>query len=404
MLRRLLDDPTEGGEAGHAPSPIPALLEDAQRENVSDIHLDPVRDGYLLRFRRDGSLMEIALLDHDLGLHLLRSFKSQADLDPGFELRPQSGRARFSVAGKPVSVRVATAPGVHGEKLALRLPTLEAAGLTLNQLGLSPHDHESILSHIHDVRGMILVSGPTGAGKTTTLYALLKELQQSNRSIVSIEDPVEYAIDGVTQIQIHEKQGVTFAEGVTGLLRLDPDIVVVGEIRDHASARAALEVAQAGHACLSTLHARDAAATVSVLRNFGYADHDIASIVDLIVSQRLVRRLCESCRHQESTSAEEKQALIMWGQPVPSQCWHSVGCEDCSGSGYRGRLGVFEVHRLREEDADLIQAHADERTLRQHLKRYGGKSLLEDLLLKALEGTTSISEVQAVRGFGFYSH
>lgn len=403
LLTRFLDNETQINESGHAASPIPALLEDAQRERVSDIHIDPTRDGYQMRFRIDGVLMEVALFDRDLGLHLLRSFKSQADLDPGFERKPQSGRADFVVAGRPISVRVATAPGVQGEKVVLRLLTAEAASLSLHQLGLSDRDHDRIVSHVQDVRGMILVSGPTGAGKTTTLYALVRELQRSSRSIVTLEDPVEGAIDGVTQIQINEKQGLTFAEGMSGLLRLDPDIVAIGEMRDTTSARAALEVAQAGHACLSTLHARDVAATISVLRNFGITDQEIACSVDLVVSQSLVRRLCESCRKEASPSDAETKALVAWGQPVPPRTWQAVGCQECAASGYRGRMGVFEVHRMGEQDAALIQAHADERTLRHHIKHHGTGSLLDDLLLKAAKGETSISEIQGVRGFGFFA-
>ena len=196
---------------------------------------------------------------------------------------------------------------------------------------------------------------------------------------------------------------MTFAEGVKGLLRLDPDIIIMGEMRDRASAHAALEAAESGHACLSTLHARDVAGTITVLRNFGYTDHDIASAVDLIVAQRLARRLCERCRREEAPSASEKQILSAWGQQVPPVTWHAAGCEECRGSGYHGRMGIFEVHRMREEDADLVLAHADERTLRQHIKRQGAATLLENLLLKAQEGVTSLSEIQSVRGFGFYS-
>jgi len=403
LLRALLDEPFPGTTAERTPALIAAMLEDAEVRNASDIHLDPAGDDYAVRLRIDGVLIDEALLGHGLGLHLLRSLKSQADLDPGFELRPQSGRAEFAIKGRTLSVRVATAPGVRGEKIVLRLLTCEAAGLTLGQLGLGARDQDEILAHVQDVRGMIQVSGPAGAGKTTTLYALVKELKQSGRSIVSLEDPVEYTLDGVTQIQINEKQGVNFVEGVKGLLRLDPDVIVVGEMRDRASALAALEAAECGHACLSTLHARDVAGTITVLRNLGYSDNDIAAAVDLVIAQRLVRRLCEKCRRQEPPTEGEKQLLNAWGQPVPAQTWHAVGCEHCGGGGYLGRVGIFEVYRLREEDADLVLAHADERTLRRHIRRRGATSLLDDLLRKSTEGVTSLAEIRSVRGFGFYS-
>ena len=231
------------------------------------------------------------LLTHELGLHLVRLFKAHADLDPAFELRPQDGRAALPIASGEVSVRVATGPGVRGEKLALRLLPHALTRPPLDQLGLSVRDYESLSSALHDVRGMILISGPTGSGKTTTLYALVRELARAGRSIVSVEDPVEYVLDGVTQLQVNLRQGLTYAEGVRGLLRLDPDVIMLGEMRDATSARAALDASDSGHVFLSTLHARDAAGTISVLRHFGLADHEIAATVDLLVAQRLVLSL-----------------------------------------------------------------------------------------------------------------
>ena len=380
-----------------------ALLEDARRENTSDIHLDPRPEGYDVRFRIDGVLIDTLLLPPEPGLHLLRYFKTHADLDPAFALRPQDGRAALPVADGEVSVRVATGPGVRGEKLALRLLPHALTRPPLDQLGLSAPDYEALSGALRDVRGMILISGPTGSGKTTTLYALVRELERAGRSIVSIEDPVEYVLDGVTQLQVNARQGLTYAEGVKGLLRLDPDVLVLGEMRDAASARAALDAADSGHIFLSTLHARDAAGTLSVLRHLGLADHEIAATVDLLVAQRLVRRLCSACRRPEPPTPDEAQWLRLCGHPVPDKTWHAVGCPKCGGSGYRGRVGIFEIHRLREEDADLILAHADEHTLRRHLRGRGALSMLEDDLAKVAEGITSIAEFQSVGGMGFFA-
>ena len=250
---------------------------------------------------------------------------------------------------------------------------------------------------------MILIAGPTGSGKTTTLYALVRELARAGRSIVTIEDPVEYVLDGVTQLQVHERQGLTYTEGVKGLLRLDPDVLMLGEMRDATSARAALDAADSGHVFLSTLHARDTAGTISVLRHFGLTAHEIAASVDLLVAHRLVRQLCPACRRPEPPTPDEAQWLRHCGQPVPDKTWRAAGCEKCGGSGYRGRIGVFEIHRLREADADLILAHADEHTLRRHLRGRGALSLLEDDLQKVAEGITSIAEFQAVGGMGFFA-
>lgn len=380
-----------------------AMLEDAVRENASDIHLDPVDDGYAVRFRVDGAIMDAAHLPRECGLHVLRAFKTHADLDPGFTLRPQDGRAALPVAEGKVSVRVATGPGVRGEKLALRLLPHALTRPPLDRLGLSTTDYEALKRALRDVRGMILISGPTGSGKTTTLYALMRELVGTGRSIVSIEDPVEYVLEGVTQLQVNERQGLTYSEGVKGLLRLDPDVIVLGEMRDATSARAALDAADSGHVFMSTLHARDAAGTISVLRHLGLGDHEIAATVDLLVAQRLVRRLCPACRRPEPPTADEARWLRLCGRPVPDKTWRASGCEKCGGTGYRGRTGVFEIHRLGEEDADLILAHADEHTLRRHLRRHGSLSMLEDDLAKVAEDITSIAEFQTVGGVGFFT-
>lgn len=403
LLRKLMDESPTGRDAAHTRALVGAMLEDAVRENASDIHLDPVEGGYQLRLRIDGALVDTVLLQPEQGLHVLRAFKTHADLDAAYSMKPQDGRAEFQVGDRVVAVRVATAPTVLGEKLALRLLPSQLARLSLDQLGLSPKDYEQLSRAMHDARGMILVSGPTGAGKTTTLYALLNELKETNRAIATIEDPVEYVVEGITQIQVNEKQGLTFAEGVKGLLRLDPDIIMMGEMRDAVSARAALDAADSGHVFLSTLHARDVAGTITALRNFGLADHEIAATVDLIVAQRLVRCLCPACRKQEPPTPAEINWLKFYSQPVPKLTWHGVGCAQCGNSGYRGRIGIFEAYRLREEDADLILQHADEHTLRRQIRKYGTLSLVEDDLVKVAEGITSLGELQATGGLGFFA-
>ena len=391
----------DSGQRTHALAK--AILEDARRECASDIHLDPVEAGYAVRFRIDGILGEALSLPQELGIHLVHLLKAHAELDPGFALLPQDGLASLAVEGGEISVRVATAPGVRGEKVAVRLLDRALTVPPLNLLGLSAADHATLQGALQDVQGMILISGPTGSGKTTTLYALVRELARSGRSIVTIEDPVECVLDGVTQMHVNRRQGLTYAEGVKGLLRLDPDALVLGEMRDATSARAALDAADSGHIFLSTLHARDAAGVLSVLRNFGLLDHEIAATVEVLVAQRLVRRLCPACRVLEAVTTDEAEWLERCGQPVPEKSWHAVGCAECSGSGYRGRTGVFEVHRLREADADLILAHADERTFRQHLAGPMGLRLLLDDLQKVSEGITSLSEFRTIGGMSFFA-
>ncbi len=401
-LRYELRKIPDGDEPSRTSALVTVLLEEAVRVGASDLHVDPVTSGYEVRYRVDGSLGEPTLLESGDGLHLVRSLKSRAGLDPGYTLKPLSGRTEIHLTGRSLSIRVATAPGIAGEKLALRLLPASFAKLSLSELGLDLNNCDELRRYALDARGLMLVSGPTGAGKTTTVYALLQELKKSNRSVVTIEDPVEYLVSGVTQMQVNERQGLTFAEGIKGILRLDPDVIMMGEMRDRSSAEGALEAAESGHVVVSTLHARDAAGTLTVLRSFGFTDHEIAASVDLIVAQRLVRRLCSACRVQKPPTEAEETILRSSGISLPEHLWHPCGCKQCGGTGYRGRVGVFELHRLNERDADLILGHADEHTFRQHLRRNGAAPLFEDILRKAASGITSLSELQAMGGFSFY--
>jgi type II secretory ATPase GspE/PulE/Tfp pilus assembly ATPase PilB-like protein len=403
QLEQALEQPSSEEETARTTSMVTAILEDALRERVSDVHLDPIEDGFQVRLRIDGALIDTLRLSLADGRRIVRSCKHLADLEPGNTRVPGDGRAEFRVHDRPLGVRVAIAPTVSGEKLALRLLRADSTRLQLNQLGLSPADLEALSRAVEDARGMILLSGPTGSGKTTTLYALLHALRASTRSIVTIEDPVEYVVPGVTQIQVNPKQGLTFAEGAKGLLRLDPDVVLMGEMRDAASARVAIDVADTGHLLLSSLHARDAVATVTALRNFGLEDFEIAASVDLIVAQRLVRRLCLKCRQSAAPTSAEARWLQQHGQPVPPRTWRASRCPECSMTGYRGRTGIFEVWRLNEEEIDLILQHADEHTLRRHLRKEGRASLLDDDLAKVTEGITTLAEMQTVGGLGFYA-
>ncbi len=403
LLEKGLDSPAGPDESAHTTSLLSAMLRDAQRERASDLHLDPDSGGYQVRLRIDGAVIDTIRLPAADGTRLVRTCKTLASLDPTNVRIPQDGRAEFKADGQEVAARVAVAPTVAGEKLSLRLLPAHLTWRKLDELGLSTHDCQLLRGAALDARGMILLSGPTGCGKTTTLYALLQELRPTNKSIVTIEDPVEYVVDGITQIQVNEKQGLTFAEGAKGLLRLDPDIILMGEMRDTASARVALDIADTGHLFLSSVHARDAVATITALRNFGLQDFEIAASLDVIVAQRLVRRLCSKCRREEVPTAAEIKWLEVFGQPIPKKTWHAAGCPDCSMTGYRGRLGIFEVWRLHEEEADLILKHADEHTLRRRLRKQGMSSLLEDDLSKVSDGTTTLAEMQTVGGFGFYT-
>jgi general secretion pathway protein E len=402
-LNRILDDPGEHQEGARTSALLNALLEDALRERASDVHVDPSRDGFQIRFRVDGAVMDTAHLSEADGKRLVRAFKSMANLEHGQSRVPEDGRAEWSAGSHKIHVRVAVAPTVRGEKLTVRMLVAELTRRQLHELGLSSSDLELVRDALWDARGMILLSGPTGSGKTTTLYALLHELQPSNRTIVTIEDPVEVVVNGVTQIQVNNKQGLTFAEGARGLMRLDPDVIMMGELRDAASARVALDIADTGHLFLSSLHARDAVATITALRNFGLQDFEIAASLDLVVAQRLVRRLCLKCRTQGHPTASERRGLELFRQPVPKLTWRANGCPHCSMTGYYGRVGIFEVWPLREKEADLILQHADEHTLRRRLRKQGMPTLLEDDLAKVAEGITTLAEMFTVGGFSLYA-
>lgn len=379
---------------------INALLADAVRERASDIHLDPTGDGCGVRFRIDGEIVDTIRLDKEKAQKLSRAITTHAGINAAFNPTPQDGYCEFQDGERKVAVRVATAPCVAGEKIAIRFLPTQSLELHLKQLGLKTPDLVQVLRGIQDTNGMVLISGPTGSGKTTTAYALLRELMATRRSIATIEDPVEFHLEGASQMQINPRQGLTFCEGIAGLLRLDPDVIMLGEIRDAESARCALTAADGGHLFISTLHARDAAGTLSALRNYGLRDYEIAANLNMIVAQRLVRRLCLRCCRRDRPTREERRWLSALKFPAPRMIARPVGCPECSLTGYRGRIGIFEVVRLGEAETELILKHTDEPALRAHFRRNGAHSLIQDELEKVAEGITSLSEVYGVAGIG----
>jgi type II secretory ATPase GspE/PulE/Tfp pilus assembly ATPase PilB-like protein len=268
----------------------------------------------------------------------------------------------------------------------------------LQDLGLHAEGLEAIHEWLGHVSGMLLVAGPAGSGKTTTLYALLHKLKLHERSVITVEDPTEYQVDGINHIQIDKLHGMNFVEGVKAMLRLDPDFLMLGEIRDNDSAHAALTAASSGRALMSTLHSRDAVAVVETLRNYGLTGHEISANLMLVVSQRLVRLLCPHCRVKAGPNNEEKHWLHGLGRPAPRKVWHARGCEQCHGVGFKGRTGIFEVWRIDAEEYQLILDDADRRTLYRHLTGRGHRFLLDDGLAKAAEGLTTLSELRTIGG------
>jgi general secretion pathway protein E len=380
------------------------LMLDAVREHASDIHFDPDADTILVRLRIDGALRDAVQLSRARGEQLIRHFKVLANLNPTPAIKPTDGRIRYRLDDRALDLRVACAPTIGGETLAIRILNPTGARRNLTELGLSDSHRALLTDWLNDVSGLFLVVGPTGSGKTTTLYALLHELKLRERSIVTIEDPVEYTIPGIVQMQVEERRGFTFEEGLKNLLRLDPDYILVGEIRDRPSAQTAAMASASGKLLMSTLHSRDAAGAITAFRNFDLQDREIAAALDVVVAQRLVRKLCEKCRRQEPPTEAEIRWLRSLGRPAPPQTWHAVGCDVCHHLGYRGRTGVFEIWRLHEGDDELIVRPADEQTLRRELRAHGVHSLLYDALFKAAAGITSLTEVQTIGGQGRFYH
>lgn len=370
------------------------LIGDARRERATDIHLEQENGHMCVRFRVDGVLHDAALLPREVGGHLIGHIKALAQIDPIPLSRPADGRMNFSSEGEDINLRVACVPCIGGEKLSLRLLETHRLQLSLSELGLTAEHYATVEGWLKNVTGMFLVVGATGSGKTTTLYALLHELKLFNQSVVTIEDPVEYRINGITQMQVNERRGLTFEEGVKAMLRLDPDFLLVGEVRDVPSAHAALDVAASGKTILSTLHSRDAAGAITTLRNLQLKDYEIATALEVVVAQRLVRKLCPECRRKKKPNRSEKAWLESAGLPIPEVIWAAGECEKCQFTGYRGRTGLFEVWHLEEHFKDLVLKHADEAQLRSELRKGGVNPLLHDGVGKVIQGITSFNELQ----------
>jgi len=373
---------------------INALLLQAIRDGASDIHIEAEEKRLVVRFRIDGVLREVLQPARALAPLLVSRIKVMARLDIAEKRVPHDGRVTLRIGGLDVDVRVSTIPSQHGERVVLRLLDRGPTSLDLAQLGMSERDLATFERLISRPHGVILVTGPTGSGKTTTLYSVLTRLNDRKRNIMTVEDPIEYALEGIGQMQVNARIDLTFARGLRAILRQDPDVIMVGEIRDHETAEVAVRASMTGHLMLSTLHTNTAVGSVTRLIDMGVERYLLAPMLTGLAAQRLVRRLCPACK--EPAEAGEFDSEMTGGAvPVGARIWRPVGCAACRGEGYKGRVGVYEVIEIDPEMQAAIHNGAAEIELVQ-LARARGPGLLEDGAAKVLAGETSVQEVARV--------
>ena len=373
---------------------INALLLQAIRDGASDIHIEAEEKRLVVRFRIDGVLREVLQPARALAPLLVSRIKVMARLDIAEKRVPHDGRVTLRIGGLDVDVRVSTIPSQHGERVVLRLLDRGSTSLDLAQLGMSDRDLETFERMITRPHGVILVTGPTGSGKTTTLYSALTRLNDRRRNIMTVEDPIEYALDGIGQMQVNARIDLTFARGLRAILRQDPDVIMVGEIRDHETAEVAVRASMTGHLMLSTLHTNTAVGSVTRLIDMGVERYLLAPMLSGLIAQRLVRRLCPHCKSPaEATQADSEMTGGV--VPVGARIFRPVGCPECRGEGYKGRLGVYEVIGIDGEMQQAIHDGVAEADLIR-LARQRGPGLLEDGAAKALAGETSVQEVARV--------
>lgn len=380
---------------------LDTMLEFAAAQGASDIHIEPLEDSVLVRYRIDGLLRDVITLPKQTHVAIIARIKILSNLKIDETRLPQDGRFNFMLDEQRVAVRVSVAPVFYGEKVVMRLLNESQRVLTLEELGVSARGAEMIREQTSKAHGMILSTGPTNSGKTTTLYTVLHMLNDSTVNISTIEDPIEYDIRRINQIQVNTKIELTFASGLRSLLRQDPDVIMVGEIRDEETADLAVNAALTGHLVLSTLHTNDAAGAIPRLIDMGIEPFLLASTVNLVIAQRLVRRICSMCVQQIKVTPEMiKSMKVSLGiheddknfKP-PLQIYEGKGCEECHGTGYRGQVGIFELMNVDVTINDLILKVVDAQTIREQAKKNGMITLLQDGMDKVQAGTTTIEEV-----------
>jgi type IV pilus assembly protein PilB len=373
------------------------ILSGAAQGGASDIHMEPKETHLQVRYRVDGLLHDVIRVSKDQQEAAISRMKIISGIDIADRRRPQDGRSRLRYEGKRIDLRVSTLPTQFGEKVVIRLLDSKRAQITMQQLGLTPENQDNFELMLSRAQGMILVTGPTGCGKSSTLYTALNWVKSPTKNIITVEDPIEYQLEGVNQVQINPKAGVTFAAGLRSILRQDPNIILVGEIRDRETAAIALEAAQTGHLLLSTVHTNNAPSTISRLLDLGIEPFLISSAVIGILAQRLVRKTCPSCAISEPPSAELIEKIGGRNQlPADGHWVVGRGCKECGETGYAGRLAIHELLLVTDEVRDLISRRAQDHEIRRAARTAGMRTLLEDGVSKAARGLTTLDEVLRV--------
>ena len=399
-VQQLEDEPSDvvasAEEASTAPIVrlVDMMLADGISSRASDVHVEPVEGGVVVRYRIDGVLRQVMKIPRSAGVPLISRIKIMSGLDIADRRRPQDGRARVSVNGSPVDLRISTLPATHGEKVVIRVLNQRATVLSLDSLGMSEDEREQIGKLLSNKEGIILVTGPTGSGKTTTLYSALRMVQSEGVNIVTVEDPVEFRLgENIVQVQVNEKAGLTFATALRSILRQDPDVVLVGEIRDHETAQIAVQASLTGHLVLSTLHTNDAPNAVTRLVDMGMETYKIATALRGVIAQRLMRRLCPICRQESRDGVPTRIKRYI---PEGATLYRSVGCPECAMTGYRGRFSIVEVLTMNPELERRIGAGATADKIAEAARHTGMKSLWESGLVHVLNGETTLEELLRV--------
>ncbi len=407
LLQELSAEQAESGEQDLSETDIEAMagqtpiirfvnlvLGQAIRDKASDIHFEPFEHEFKIRYRIDGALYEMAPPPKHLALPITSRIKVLANLNIAERRIPQDGRIKLTIAGRSVDLRVSTLPTQFGESVVLRVLDQSAVQLDISQLGMPEDVNEGINDIIHRPNGIFIVTGPTGSGKTTTLYSALRIINTSDLKLLTAEDPVEYEIEGIMQVPVNHAVGLTFAAALRSFLRQDPDVIMVGEIRDLETAQISIQASLTGHLVLSTLHTNDAAGAVTRLVDMGVEPFLIASSLEAVLAQRLVRRICSKCR----TAYEPPAALLqqLGIDPIDigdREFFYGKGCDDCSNTGYRGRMGIYEWLRMSEAVRDLVVKRSSTLVIKQKALEQGMRTLRDDGLRAIFDGATSIEEV-----------